>query len=312
MGELQGVDILSAGQFTREQIELVLNTTAGIRRRRRDEQLKMYPGMILVTTFFEPSSRTRGSFQAAALRLGGGYIDMGSEKVSSLAKGEDFNDTIRTYDRLEPDVIVVRHPEIGSAQRAADLARSPVINAGDGTNEHPTQGLLDLYTIWSLRKKKLEGLTIALCGDLKNGRTVHSGVRFYSHFGCRLIFVSPDTLKMPTEITEGLRSEDVSVVETSNLIAAMKVADVLYMTRIQKERFDNESNYRKVSGSYILTPEMVERVNRPKMLILHPLPRIDEIARGVDDLPNAVYFEQVRCGLYLRMALLALVSGRLS
>lgn len=207
------------------------------------------------------------------------------------------------------DVIVIRHPQIGSAQVAAEAAEHPVINGGDGAGKHPTQALPDLSTVRSERGR-VDGLTIALCGDLKYGRTVHSGVWVYRHYDCRLILVSPEALRMPAEIVAALRAQGVRVEETTDLEAALAEADVLYMTRIQKERFADPGEYERLRGSYVLTREMIERVN-PNVTVMHPLPRVNEIAPDVDGLPNAAYFRQARNGVYVRMALLALVLGRI-
>jgi aspartate carbamoyltransferase len=207
------------------------------------------------------------------------------------------------------DVIVIRHPEIGSARQAADVSTVPVLNGGDGAGQHPTQALLDLFTVRTERGQ-VDGNTIVLCGDLKYGRTVHAGVELYKHFDCKLVLVAPERLSMPAEITRRLREQGVAVEETVDLEAALKEADVLYLTRIQKERFDDPAEYERLKGSYGLTREMVERVN-PDVTIMHPLPRINEIATDVDDLPGAAYFRQARNGVPVRMALLALVLGQL-
>ena len=206
-------------------------------------------------------------------------------------------------------MIAMRHPRIGSAREAAEVAEAPVINGGDGAGQHPTQALLDLFTIQS-EQGQVDGNTIALCGDLKYGRTVHAGVELYKHYDCKLIFVAPDALVMPPEITARLREQGVEVEETTDLEAALAEASVLYMTRIQKERFEDPAEYERLKGSYVLTREMVERIN-PDLTILHPLPRVDEIATDVDDLPGAAYFRQARNGVYTRMALIALVTGRM-
>jgi aspartate carbamoyltransferase catalytic subunit len=207
------------------------------------------------------------------------------------------------------DVIVLRHPQVGSAQEAAAVAAAPVINGGDGAGQHPTQALLDLFTIQSERGG-VDGNTILLCGDLKFGRTVHAGVELYKHYACELVFVAPEQLKMPEEITARLRQQGVKVEETTDFEAALHRADVLYMTRIQKERFADPGEYERLKGSYVLTREMIERV-RPQVTVLHPLPRVGEIATDVDDLSNAAYFRQMRNGVFVRMALMALVLGRI-
>jgi aspartate carbamoyltransferase len=240
-------------------------------------------------------------------RLGGAVVGFASASATSAAKGESLADTIRTVDQYV-DVIVLRHPQVGSAQEAAAVAAAPVINGGDGAGQHPTQALLDLFTIQSERGC-VDGNTILLCGDLKFGRTVHAGVELYKHYACELIFVAPDQLKMPAEITARLRQQGVKVEEATDLEAALHRADVLYMTRIQKERFEDPGEYERLKGSYVLTREMIERV-RPQVTVLHPLPRVDEIATDVDDLSNAAYFRQMRNGVFVRMALMALVLGR--
>jgi aspartate carbamoyltransferase len=241
-------------------------------------------------------------------RLGGSVVGFASAGTSSSAKGESLADTIRNVDQYV-DVIAMRHPRIGSAREAAEVAEAPVINGGDGAGQHPTQALLDLFTIQSERGQ-VDGNTIILCGDLKYGRTVHAGVELYKHYDCKLIFVAPDALKMPLEITARLREQGVEVEETTNLEAALAEANVLYMTRIQKERFEDPAEYERLKGSYVLTREMVERVN-PDLTIMHPLPRVNEITTDVDDLPGAAYFRQARNGVYTRMALIALVTGRI-
>jgi aspartate carbamoyltransferase catalytic subunit len=239
--------------------------------------------------------------------LGGSVVGFASAGSSSAAKGESLADTIRTVDQYV-DVIAMRHPRIGSANEAAEVAQAPVINGGDGAGQHPTQALLDLYTIQTERGR-VDGNTIVLCGDLKYGRTVHAGVELYRQYDCRLIFVAPEQLRMPAELTARLQEQGVEIEETTDLQDALARADVLYMTRIQKERFDDAAEYERLKGSYVLTREMVEGI-RPHATIMHPLPRVDEIAVDVDGLPNAAYFRQARSGVYVRMALIALVLGK--
>ncbi len=307
MVDLKGKDILHGAQFTREEIEHIMEVAEQFRGRLEEERsLDLMKGYVMGTLFFEPSTRTRLSFETAMHRLGGAVVGFASAAGTSVAKGESLADTVRTVDQYV-DLIVIRHPQIGSAQIAADAAESPVINGGDGAGQHPTQALLDLFTIRS-EKGRVDGLTIVLCGDLKYGRTVHAGVELYKHYNCRLVFVSPEALRMPPEITDRLREQGVRVEETTDLEAALAEADVLYMTRIQKERFDDPAEYERLKGSYILTREMVERI-RPDVTVLHPLPRVNEITTDVDTLPNAAYFRQVRNGVYVRMALIALVMG---
>jgi aspartate carbamoyltransferase catalytic subunit len=308
MDNFKGMDILDGAQFTREEIEHIVHMSQEMRERlEKKRQLDLLKGYILAALFFEPSTRTRLSFEAAMQRLGGGVVGFASAGASSSAKGESLADTIRTVDQYV-DVIAMRHPQIGSAREAAEAAEAPVINGGDGAGQHPTQALLDLFTIRSERGK-LDGQTLVLCGDLKYGRTVHAGVELYKHYQCKLILVSPEQLRMPSEITASLRKHGVEVEETTDLEAALKQADVLYMTRIQKERFDDPSEYERLKGTYILTREMIERL-QPKLIVLHPLPRVNEITTDVDQLSGAAYFRQVKNGIYVRMALIALVTGR--
>jgi aspartate carbamoyltransferase len=307
MLDFKGMDILDGAQFTREELECIMSVAADMRAQlEKRHSLDLMKGYVLGALFFEPSTRTRLSFETAMHRLGGSVVGFASAGTSSSSKGESLADTIRNVDQYV-DVIVMRHPQIGSARVAAGVAESPVINGGDGAGQHPTQALLDLFTIQSERGQ-VDGNTIALCGDLKYGRTVHAGVELYKHYDCKLIFVAPDALKMPPEITARLREQGVEVQETTDLEAALAEATVLYMTRIQKERFENPADYERLKGSYVLTREMIERIN-PDLTILHPLPRVDEITTDVDDLPGAAYFRQARNGVYTRMALIALVTG---
>jgi aspartate carbamoyltransferase len=307
MVDFTGIDILDGAQFTREELEYILEVAEDMRKRlEKQRALDLMQGYVLGALFFEPSTRTRLSFETAMHRLSGSVVGFASAGPSSSAKGESLADTIRNVDQYV-DVIAMRHPQIGSAREAASVANSPVINGGDGAGQHPTQALLDLFTIRSERGR-VDGNTIVLCGDLKYGRTVHAGVELYKHYDCKLIFVAPEALRMPREITARLREHGADVEETADLEAAMAEADVLYMTRIQKERFDDPAEYQCLKGSYILRREMVQRIN-PDLTILHPLPRVDEITTDVDTLPGAAYFRQARNGVYTRMALIALVTG---
>jgi aspartate carbamoyltransferase catalytic subunit len=308
MINLEGVDILDGAQFTRPELDHIMEVAAGFQEQlARRERSRLLDGVVLGTLFFEPSTRTRLSFETAMHRLGGAVVGFASAGTSSTAKGESLEDTIRTVDQYV-DIIAMRHPEIGSARRAAAVAEAVVINGGDGAGQHPTQALLDLYTIRSERRG-VDGNTIALCGDLKNGRTVHAGVQLYRHYDCRLIFVAPQALRMPDEITDDLRAGGVVVEETADLEEALIDADIVYMTRIQRERFGDPAEYERLRGSYILTRDLVQRVN-PGVSILHPLPRVDEISTDVDGLPGAAYFRQARNGVCVRMALMALVMGK--
>jgi len=309
MADFKGKDILDGAQFTRNELDHVLDVADYMRKQVKERRaLDLMDGYVLGTLFFEPSTRTRLSFETAMHRLGGSVVGFASAGTSSSAKGESLADTIRNVDQYV-DVIAMRHPKIGSAREAAQAAEAPVINGGDGAGQHPTQALLDLFTIQSERGQ-VDGNTIVLCGDLKYGRTVHSGVEVYKHFACKLIFVAPEALTMPPEITARLKDQGVEIEETTDLEAAMAEADVLYMTRIQKERFEDPAEYERLKGSYILTRDMVERIN-PDLTIMHPLPRVDEITTDVDTLPGAAYFRQAQNGVYTRMALIALVTGEI-
>jgi aspartate carbamoyltransferase len=305
---MKGTDILTAAQFSREQIEtLFARADEFATRLTQGERLRLLDGKLLATIFYEPSTRTRLSFEAAMQRLGGGIISVAEAKTaSSVAKGESLADTMRTIAQYA-DAIVLRHPETGAAQIAAEASHVPVFNAGDGTGEHPTQALLDLYTIRA-EKETIDGLRIALVGDLKNGRTVHSLARALSNFQVEFSFVAPAALSMPIEVTDYLRERDFIVEETNDLARSLQKADVVYMTRVQKERFSDVRQYEKLKDFFILTRQLVEQA-KPGLVVMHPLPRVDEIATDVDTLPNAAYFRQMRNGVYVRMALLAQVLG---
>lgn len=307
MINLKGKDILEGGQFTKEEIDHIMTVADDFRNQLQDKPaLNLMNGYVLATLFFEPSTRTRLSFEAAMHRLSGNVIGFSSAESTSTAKGETLIDTIRTVDQYA-DIIAMRHPQLGSAKEAASVASAPVLNGGDGAGQHPTQALLDLYTI-KRERGDVNGTTIVLCGDLRNGRTVHAGVELYKHYQCNLIMVAPEQLKMPADIVSKLRGYGVQISETTSLEDALATGDVLYMTRIQKERFADLAEYERLKGSYIVTREMVERI-RPDLTILHPLPRVNEIATDVDSLSSAAYFRQVGNGVFIRMALIALVMG---
>ncbi len=308
MGGLRGKDILTAEQFSKEEVWLVLRTAERLEDEIKKKNLGLLRGYLLATLFFEPSTRTRLSFEAAMHRLGGAVISVAQAKTaSSAAKGESLADTARTVEHY-CDLIVIRHPQIGSAQEVAQAASIPVINAGDGAGQHPTQALLDIYTIWK-ECGRLEDLTVALVGDLKHGRTAHSLSALLSLFDIRLIFVSPAALAMPVEITQRLRARGVEIEEDEDLAAAAPESDLLYITRIQRERFEDPAEYERLKGIYLVDNSLVQRF-KEGTVVMHPLPRVDEIAPEVDSYPGAAYFRQVRNGLYIRMALLSLVLGR--
>ena len=257
----------------------------------------------LATLFYEPSTRTRLSFEAAMLNLGGHVLGFPSENVSSASKGESVADTIRVVS-CYADIVAMRHPKEGAPLRASRYSRIPVINAGDGGHQHPTQTLTDLMTI-RRRMGRLDDLTIGLCGDLKFGRTVHSLVAAMSRYtGIRFVFISPEELKLPRYVKEQyIKSKNTPYIQSTSLDEVMPELDILYMTRVQRERFFNEEDYLRLKDSYILTPEKLKNA-KPDLRILHPLPRVNEISVAVDEDPRACYFQQVQYGKYIRMALI--------
>ena len=262
----------------------------------------------LATLFYEPSTRTRLSFEAAMLNLGGKVLGFPDAGVSSAAKGETVADTIRVVS-CYADIAAMRHPKEGAPLRASRYSRIPVINAGDGGHSHPTQTLLDMLTI-RRRKGRLDRLTIGFCGDLKFGRTVHSLIKSLARYeGMRFVLISPEELRVPDYIIhEFLEPRGIEFVETRSLAQAMPELDILYMTRVQRERFFNEEDYVRLKNSYVLT-EAKMNLARPDMAVLHPLPRVNEITLDVDDDPRAAYFEQVQNGVYMRMALIMTLLG---
>jgi len=305
---LKGNDILNTAQFSLQELNLIMNTAENFEKKvKSGEVIKNMEGQVVASLFFEPSTRTRLSFETAINRLGARVITMANAASSSVSKGETLVDTIRTIDGYV-DVIIIRHPMKGSAKIAADNATHPVINGGDGAGQHPTQALLDLYTI---RKEKgvLDGHTVTFLGDLKNGRTVHSLGYFMNLYKNKMIFVSPKSLKMPAEITAELRSLGAEIEETEDVEKALSVSDIVYVTRVQRERFENPEDYEKVKGLYVINRAMIGKAKKG-ITVLHPLPRVDEISTDVDDYEGAAYFRQAHNGLYVRMALLSLVSGK--
>jgi aspartate carbamoyltransferase catalytic subunit len=302
---LAGRDLLSIEDLDKAEIELILDQAVQLEEQcQKQPKLDLLNGHILATLFYEPSTRTRLSFESAMHRLGGAVLSSASAaKTSSAAKGETLADAARIISGYA-HLIVQRHPEILSAQQAAEGATVPVINAGDGSNEHPTQALLDLYTIQKEREQ-IDGLHIAMVGDLRYGRTVHSLSKALTHWDVTLTLISPPTLQMPPLLTHKLKQK-ITVNETKDLAAVMADCDVLYVTRIQRERFKDPADYDAVKDSYVIKRELVESIN-PEVTIMHPLPRVNEIATDVDDLPGAAYFRQADNGVWARMALMALV-----
>ena len=258
---------------------------------------------LMAALFFEPSTRTRLSFEAAMQRLGGSVIGFSEAGSSSTAKGESLSDTVQTVG-CYADLIVMRHPKEGAPVVAARRAGVPIINAGDGAHNHPTQTLTDLLTIWR-SKHTFEGLTIGLCGDLKFGRTVHSLVAAMARYtGIKFVFIAPDELRFPRYIIEDeLESRGIEYKEVATMEEVMPELDVLYMTRVQKERFFNEADYIRLKDTYILTPDKLEPAKKD-MIVMHPLPRVNEISVTVDDDPRAAYFPQAKNGMFIRMALI--------
>lgn len=306
---LTGQDIISVEQFDREKLSYVFSRAREMRAMvERVGATDLLKGRVLACLFYEPSTRTSASFIAAMERLGGSVIPITQGvQFSSVSKGETLADTIRTLEQYS-DVIVLRHPEIGAARVAAEAAGIPVINAGDGPGEHPTQALLDLFTIRE-EMGRIDGLKIAMVGDLRFGRTVHSLTKLLLHFDVSLRFVSPEILRMPLKIMNEVRDRGLNVRETHDVADVIENADVLYVTRVQKERFSDLAQYDEVKENYVITPELLERAKQ-KMVVMHPLPRVGEISTAVDSDPRAAYFRQVQNGMYIRMALLAAVLGK--
>lgn len=303
-----GKDILSVKQFNRADLTYIFGVAAEMREMvKRIGTFDLLKGKLLANLFYEPSTRTSSSFFAAMERLGGSVIPINEVRYSSVAKGESLPDTIRTLESYA-DVIVLRHPEQGSAALAAEFARKPIINAGDGTGEHPTQALLDLFTIVE-ELGSVDGLTITMLGDLKYGRTVHSLARLAALYNVRLNYVSPEILRMPDEVVSELEDRGIPQQSFTMLEPVLAETDVLYVTRVQKERFEDLAEYEKVARAYVIAPDTLGSA-KEQMIVMHPLPRVGEISMEVDQDPRAAYFRQMESGLYVRMALLALVLGK--
>lgn len=298
--------VLSMREFSREEIDSVLDLASFLEPYARGRRSDMLAGKILALLFFEPSTRTRMSFETAMKRLGGAVINLGPAEGSSISKGESLADTVRVIGGYA-DALVIRHPKEGSARLASQFSPVPVLNAGDGAGHHPTQTLLDLYTI-KKEQGHIDNLSVALVGDLKYGRTVHSLAYALSLYGADITLVSPPSLRMPEAIRSDLFSKGTSVRETNDLSVIVNNVDVLYMTRIQRERFPDPQEYNKVARCYRLTPESLVEA-RKNLIIMHPLPRVDEISPAVDDTPHARYFQQSFYGVTVRMALLKMLIG---
>jgi aspartate carbamoyltransferase len=305
-----GKDIISVKQFGRSDLEYVFGVAHEMRGMVESiGTFDLLKGKILANLFYEPSTRTSSSFTAAMERLGGSVIPINEVRYSSVSKGESLPDTIRTLE-CYADVIVLRHPETGSAAIAAKAARKPVINAGDGVGEHPTQALLDMFTIFEeLNAGSVDGMTVTMLGDLKYGRTVHSLARLLSLFNVRINYVSPEILRMPKEVMDEVGTKGIQQAEFNSLSDVLPKTDVLYVTRVQKERFEDPADYEKVKGAYVIDPEIM-KIAKQDMIVMHPLPRVGEISVDFDGDPRAAYFRQMEYGLYVRMALLAMVLGK--
>lgn len=314
-----GKDIISVEQFSKSDLDQLFEVTARMKRiKEMNGSTDILRGKILANLFYEASTRTDASFSIAMKRLGGEVHNIVGVQFSSVSKGETLADTVRVLSGYT-DVLVLRHPQQGAAATAAQAIHAqcrltgngpvPLINAGDGVGEHPTQALLDMYTIVQ-KCNRIDGLTVAMVGDLKHGRTVHSLARLLSFYsGVKLILIAPPSLQMPPDLLTELRGRGVETREAASIDEVSREADVWYITRVQKERFDNEDAYKSVQGSYSVTAETVRRMKQDA-IIMHPLPRVGEIAEEVDSLPQAVYFEQASNGMFVRMAILAGVLGR--
>ncbi len=295
--------LISISDFSKDEMLRILDLAAEFEKQPTQ---KILDGFVVATLFFEPSTRTRLSFESAVNRLGGKVIGFSDTSSTSVQKGESLRDTIKTVSNYS-DLIVMRHPREGSARFAAEVASVPIINAGDGANQHPTQCLLDMY---SIRKTQgtLDNLHIAFVGDLKYGRTVHSLVMALSQYNTTMHLVSPEALKLPSSVKRYIKERELPYYQYTDLAEAIPKVDIIYMTRIQKERFSDPIEYERVKNAYILTSEMLAGA-KPTMKVLHPLPRVNEITTDVDSHPSAYYFEQALNGVYVRQALLAGILG---
>ena len=295
--------LVSINDFSKEETIQILDRAMEFEKQPTQKILENY---VVATLFFEPSTRTRLSFESAVNRLGGKVIGFTDSASSSVKKGESLKDTIKTVCNYS-DLIVMRHPREGSARFASEVASVPIINAGDGANQHPTQCLLDLYSIRKTQNR-LDNLHIAFVGDLKYGRTVHSLVIAMCNFNTTFHLVSPVELKLPSSVKMHIKEKNLEYFQYTDLQEAVPQADIIYMTRIQKERFSDPMEYEKVKNSYVLSRGSLQNA-KPEMKVLHPLPRVNEISEDVDNMPQAYYFEQALNGVYVRQALLSGILG---
>ena len=303
-----GQDIVSVSQFDREKLDYIFKVAHEMRVMvERFGSADLLQGKILANLFYEPSTRTSSSFMAAMLRLGGQVIPINNVQYSSVTKGESLPDTVRTLESYS-DIIVIRHPEVGAAATAAHYASKPVINAGDGVGEHPTQALLDQFTIIE-ELGRVDGLKVAMVGDLKYGRTVHSLTKLLVNYDVEFSFISPEILQMPEDVLDVVRAGGHTVQLTDDVRNVIGDVDVLYVTRVQKERFTDLAEYDRVRDHYVIDEDLMTQA-KERMIVMHPLPRVNEIAYAIDNDPRAAYFRQMRNGMYIRMALLAAVLGK--
>jgi aspartate carbamoyltransferase catalytic subunit len=300
---MRNKSLISINDFTREEHIRILDLAGAFEKRPKQRILEDY---VVATLFFEPSTRTRLSFESAATRLGARVIGFSDSSSSSVTKGETLRDTILTVSNY-CDIIVMRHPREGSARFASEVASVPVINAGDGSNQHPTQTLLDMY---SIRKTQgsLDNLNVAFVGDLKYGRTVHSLVQALCNYKTTFHLISPAELKLPSSVKMSIKERNLEYNQSTDLLEIISRVDILYMTRIQKERFSDPLDYEKVKNAFVLRNSMLEGA-RTNLKIMHPLPRVNEITPDVDDNPKAYYFTQALNGVFVRQALLASILG---
>ena len=301
-------DIISMNDMSKEEILEILEIAKKIEKTSEEEKLNFLKGKIIATLFFEPSTRTKMSFESAAFRLGAQVLQLPPLEQSSVKKGESFSDTIRMVESYS-DVIVVRHPNDGAARLASTTSKKPVINAGDGSNQHPSQTLLDLYTIKE-EKGTLSNLSIAFVGDLKYGRTVHSLVKALTHFNPTIYFVSPKILQMPAYLIDDLDKNNIKYEILEDFRDCLDKIDVFYMTRIQKERFPDIEDYQKVKGVYVINKKNILGKCKEDMIILHPLPRVDEISTDLDETKHALYFKQAKNGIPVRQAMMMKVLDK--
>ena len=301
-------DIISMNDMSKEEILEILEVAEKIEKTSEEEKLNFLKGKIIATLFFEPSTRTKMSFESAAFRPGAQVLQLPPLELSSVKKGESFSDTIKMVESYS-DAIVVRHPNDGAARLASTTSQKPVLNAGDGSNQHPSQTLLDLYTIKD-EKGTLNNLSIAFVGDLKYGRTVHSLVKALTHFNPVIYFVAPKILQMPSYLIDDLDKNNIKYEILEDFRDCLDKIDVFYMTRIQKERFPDIEDYEKLKGVYVINKKNILGKCKEDMIILHPLPRVDEISTDLDDTKHALYFKQAKNGIPIRQAMMMKVLDK--